>query len=305
MSNTHESLRMTTCLFGKNGQVGTELQRSLLPHGPLHAKGSDAVDLTQPGAVSDCLRALAPTVIVNAAAYTAVDQAESEPERARAINADAVAEMAAYAARNDALLIHYSTDYVFDGRKEGAYRPDDAPNPQSVYGQSKLAGEETIRDSGCDHLIFRTSWVYSVTGHNFIKTMLRLAAERDELKVVADQIGAPTSAELIADVTSLALAGYRQGHLAVGTYHLTASGATSWHGLACRAIDRAIANGRELKLRGQDVQAIGTADFPTPATRPANSRLDTTSLEKPLSLKFPDWTIHLDRMIDSLTGKRS
>lgn len=296
---------MSICLFGKNGQVGTELQRTLLPHGPLQATGREAVDLAQPGAVTECLATVRPKVIVNAAAYTAVDQAESNQARAQAINAAAVREMAEYAARNRALLIHYSTDYVFNGDKDGPYLPSDQPNPQSVYGQSKLAGEESIRDSGCDHLIFRTSWVYSVTGHNFIKTMLRLAAERDELKVVADQIGAPTSAELIADVTSLALAGYRQGHLAVGTYHLTANGATSWHGLASRAIDRAIANGWELKLRGQDIQAIPTTAFPTPAQRPANSRLNTTSLEKALSLKFPDWTIHVDRMIDSLTGKRS
>ncbi|MDZ7809348.1 MAG: dTDP-4-dehydrorhamnose reductase [Arhodomonas sp.] len=175
-------------------------------------------------------------LVVNAAAYTAVDKAESEEARARAINAAAVREMAEYAARTDTLLIHYSTDYVFDGDREGAYLPDDAPNPRSAYGRTKLEGEEAIRESGCDHLIFRTSWVYSAIGHNFIKTMLRLAGEREELKVVADQIGAPTSAELIADVTSLALAGYRQGHLPGGTYHLTANGATSWHGLACAGI---------------------------------------------------------------------
>ncbi|KTG16279.1 MULTISPECIES: dTDP-4-dehydrorhamnose reductase [unclassified Guyparkeria] len=292
---------MTTLLFGKNGQVGTELQRTLLPHGPVVAKGSESVDLAQQNAVSECLEAVRPNVIVNAAAYTAVDKAESEEELARAINADAVRAMANYAARNDALLIHYSTDYVFDGDKDGAYLPDDSPNPQSAYGRTKLEGEEAIRGSGCHHLVFRTSWVYSANGHNFIKTMLRLAAERDELKVVADQVGAPTSAELIADVTSIALAGYRKGHLPIGTYHLTANGATSWHGLASRAIDRAIDNGRKLKLRGADVQAIGTADFPTPAARPSNSRMDSGSLEQALSLELPDWTIHVDRMVDQVT----
>ncbi len=295
---------MTMLLFGKNGQVGTELQRVLLPHGPLVKKGSEAVDLAQRGAVRECLEAVQPDVIVNAAAYTAVDKAETEEELARAINAEAVREMAEYAARNDVLLIHYSTDYVFDGDKNGAYLPDDAPNPRSAYGRTKLGGEEEIRESGCNHLVFRTSWVYSANGHNFIKTMLRLAAERDELKVVADQVGAPTSAELIADVTSLALAGYHKGHLPVGTYHLTANGATSWHGLACRAIDRAFANGMQLKLRGDDVREIGTADFPTPAVRPSNSRMDSSSLEESLSLKFPDWTIHADRMIDQVTGNK-
>ncbi len=295
---------MTTLLFGKNGQVGTELQRTPLPHGPVVAKGSESVDLAQQNAVSECLEAVRPDVIVNAAAYTAVDKAESEEELARAINADAVSAMADYAARNGALLIYYSTDYVFDGNKEGAYLPDDSPNPQSAYGRTKLGGEEAIRDSGCNHLVFRTSWVYSANGHNFIKTMLRLAAERDELKVVSDQVGAPTSAELIADVTSIALAGYRKGHLPTGTYHLTANGATSWHGLACRAIDRAIDNGRKLKLRGADIQAIGTADFPTPAARPANSRMDSSSLEGALGLDFPDWTVHVDRMVDQVTSNR-
>ncbi|MCL7743675.1 dTDP-4-dehydrorhamnose reductase [Guyparkeria hydrothermalis] len=295
---------MKTLLFGASGQVGRELSRTLLPHGPLVSKNSEAVDLAQQGSVTECLEAVRPKVIVNAAAYTAVDKAESDEERARSINAAAVREMAEYAARNDALLIHYSTDYVFDGDKDGAYLPDDTPNPASVYGQTKLEGEEAIRESGCDHLIFRTSWVYSANGHNFIKTMLRLAEERDELKVVTDQIGAPTSAELIADVTSLALAGYRHGHLPVGTYHLTANGATSWHGLASRAVDRAIANGRELRLRGGDIQAIGTADFPTPATRPANSRMDSSSLEEALLLELPDWTIHVDRMVDQVTGNK-
>ena len=294
---------MKTLLFGKDGQVGTELQRTLLPHGNLVAVGRAKVDLAQPGMVARCLKQAKPNVIVNAAAYTAVDKAETEQDLARAINATAVGEMANYAAQHGALLIHYSTDYVFDGKKPGPYVPTDTPNPMSVYGRTKLAGEAMIQQSGCDYLVFRTSWVYSTTGRNFIKTMLRLAAERDHLKVVSDQVGAPTSAELIADVTSLALSGFRQGVMGAGIYHLAAEGETSWHELACYAIDRAARNGKPLKATPDAVEPIPTSEFPTPAARPSNSRLDSTSLQNALSLEFPDWTVHVDRMVDKITDK--
>ena len=292
---------MKILLLGPNGQVGRELSRTLIPHGDLVALGREQLDLASPELVRQRLSQEQPDVVVNAAAYTAVDKAEQEEDLSRKVNADSIAEMAAYAHETGALVVHYSTDYVFDGSKQGAYQPGDPTNPQSAYGRTKRAGEIALQESGCRHLIFRTSWVYSAHGKNFIKTMLRLASERDELKVVADQIGAPTSAELIAEVTSLALAGYRTGQLSDGIYHLTASGATSWHGLACRAVDRAIANGWKLRLRGGDIQAIGTADFPTPAKRPANSRLDSSDLEEALGLHFPDWTIDVDRVVDQIT----
>lgn len=296
---------MRVVLLGKNGQVGRELARTLLPHGTLITLGREDIDLSRPETVRKTLMTQEPQIIVNAGAYTAVDRAEEQESLAQAVNAEAVSELAAVARHTGALLVHYSTDYVFDGSKQDAYRPNDTPNPQNVYGRSKLNGERAIQCSGCNHLIFRTSWVYSSYGHNFIKTVLRLATECDDLKVVVDQIGAPTSAELLADVTSLAIAGHRQGHLAAGIYHLTADGATSWYGLACRVIDRAVANGRMLKLRGKDIQAISTADFPTPATRPANSLMDSNDLEQALSLEFPDWSLHVDRMVDQITKENA
>ena len=296
---------MTILIFGKSGQIGCELSRTLLVHGRLIAVDSAAVDLSKPSSVMACLERACPTVIVNAAAYTAVDKAESDQGQARAVNAFAVSEMSNYAAANDTLLVHYSTDYVFDGDKIEPYLPSDKPNPLSIYGQTKLEGEQAIRASGCKHLIFRTSWVYSVHGENFIKTILRLATERNELRVVHDQHGSPTSAELIADVTSLALSGYKQGLIANGTYHLTARGGTSWYDLACRTIDRAITNGWNSKLSGEQVEAIPTVAFPTAATRPSNSLMDSSDLEKALELQLPDWTLHVDRVIDQITSKKA
>ncbi len=294
---------MKILLFGKNGQVGLELMRTLLPHGRVIAMGREDLDLASATDIRTRLGAERPDIIVNAAAYTAVDKAESEEALAQAINADAVATLADYARESGALLVHYSTDYVFDGEKPSPYQTDDAANPQSAYGRTKLAGERAILDSGCRHLIFRTSWVFSAHGHNFVKTMLRLAAERDDLKVVSDQFGAPTSAELIADVTSLALLGHRHGLLPDGVYHLTASGQTSWHGLAVRAIDRAIANGAATRLKGSEVEAIPSDAYPTPAKRPANSCLDNQELASALGLELPDWTHHVDRVVDQLTSK--
>jgi dTDP-4-dehydrorhamnose reductase len=292
---------MKILLFGKNGQVGHELRRTLLPLGEVVALGRSDADLEDLAGLKKALHAHAPSIIVNATAYTAVDKAEGDEATATKINAEAVAVLAGYARDNNALLVHYSTDYVFDGEKAGAYVETDVTNPQSAYGRSKRAGEETIKQSGCNALVFRTSWVFSSHGGNFIKTMLRLAKERENLNVVADQFGAPTSAELIADVTSLAIAGYRKGLLSGGIYHLTAAGKTSWHGLACHVIERALANGAALKLESARIRAIPTEEYPVPAKRPKNSLMNTSALSTALGLQLPDWSIHVDRAVDQLT----
>lgn len=295
---------MKILLLGKDGQVGHELQRTLLPLGQVLALGRSEADLSQPSTLSIALGEFRPDVIVNAAAYTAVDKAESDEAAAFAVNAEALAVLAAYAVQHDALLVHYSTDYVFDGtRAEGRYAESDATAPQSVYGRSKRAGETAILDSGCKALILRTSWVVSSYGSNFIKTMLRLAKERDALNVVADQYGAPTSAELIADVTSIAILGHRDGKLASGIYHLTASGSTTWHGLASHVIARAAANGAKLKVTVAAITAIPSSAYPLPAKRPENSRMDNRKLQQALGLQFPDWTVHVNRIVDQLSGK--
>ncbi len=292
---------MKILLIGKNGQVGHELQRTLLPLGELVALGRDSLDLNDPSALKQVLASEAPDVIVNASAYTAVDRAEADEAGALAVNGAAVAAMAAHARIHGALLVHYSTDYVFDGDKAAPYVEDDATAPQSAYGRSKRAGEEAILASACKALVFRTSWVFSAHGGNFIKTMLRLAGERESLNVVADQFGAPTSAELIADVTALAIAAYRRGALADGIYHLTAAGATSWHGLASYAIERAKARGAALKVDPAQIKPIPTEAYPLPAKRPKNSRLDTSKLSDALDLRLPDWKIHVDRLIEQLS----
>lgn len=294
---------MKIVLFGANGQVGRELKRSLLPHGEVIALQRAEADLCDLVNLKTVLEKASPALIVNASAYTAVDKAESEKETAMRVNADAVGVMADFAAEHNVLLVHYSTDYVFDGQKEGEYDPADSTNPQNVYGLSKLKGEENIKESGCDHLIFRTSWVYSCNGNNFIKTMLRLAKDKASLNVVADQVGAPTSAELIADITSLSLLSYYQGNLQTGLYHLAASGHTSWHGLACYAIERAANNGALHALTSKDIQPITTAEYPTPAKRPENSRLGTLKLESALNIRLPKWEVYVDRMVDQLTLK--
>lgn len=291
---------MTVLLFGANGQVGTELRRTLLPHGPLVALTREDMDLTDAGAIREAIRVHAPSVIVNAAAYTAVDKAESEPELAAAINRDAVAEMADAARSSNALLIHYSTDYVFDGEGVDPYEPSAPAAPQGVYGQTKLEGERAIAASGCEHLIFRTSWVFASHGHNFMKTMLRLGREKPGLRVVADQIGAPTSAELISDVTGIAIAGYRAGQLEVGVYHLAAGGETSWHGFASYVLQYAKQCGVSLSLDPTQIEAIPTSEFPTPARRPANSRLSCATLEQALKIQMPDWRLHAARAVEQL-----
>jgi len=296
---------MRILLFGKDGQVGHALRRTLLPLGALTALGRRQADLEHPDALQSMLHQHRPDVIVNAAAYTAVDQAEREPQRAQAINATAVAHMADYARAHGALLLHYSTDYVFDGTQNQPYRETDAPNPVNVYGQSKLAGETAIAASGCRYLILRTSWVFSAYGENFIKTILRLAQERTQLSIVTDQIGAPTSAELIADVTALALAALHRDALDTGLYHLTAAGMTSWHGLACHIIGELLARGARLRLAPEHIHARATADSPQPARRPANSRLNTDKISQTLGLELPDWTLHTNRCVEQLIDARA
>lgn len=296
---------MKILLLGKGGQVGWELQRSLAPLGELTALGSAEADFEKPDELRALVRRIAPDAIVNAAAYTAVDKAESEPERAFRINAEAVCVLAEEAARTAGWLIHYSTDYVYDGRKPGPYVEDDPTGPLSVYGKSKLAGEELIRQTGARHLIFRTSWVFAARGGNFAKTMLRLARERDELSIVADQHGAPTSAELIADVTALALhrlatMGDAASALA-GTYHLAASGATTWHGYAQRVLALARQAGATLKVMPDAVKRIPSSAYPVPAARPANSRMDTSKLRHTFGLHLPDWDWHVRRMMEEIS----
>jgi len=293
---------MKILLLGKNGQVGTELQRTLLPLGTLVALDRSTADLEKPATLHSVLESHSPDVIVNAAAYTAVDKAETNQDVAQAVNAESVAVIAAYAKERDALLVHYSTDYVFDGSKESPYVPADTTHPLSVYGATKRQGEEAIEASGCRFLIFRTSWVFSAHGGNFVKTMLRLAKERDALSIVADQHGAPTSAELIADVTALAIAGHRQGVCKSGIYHLTAAGETTWHGFASHIVARAAANGVTLKAAVERITPIPTDAYPLPAPRPKNSRLDTSALSSALLLQFPDWTVHVNRTVDQLTA---
>lgn len=293
---------MKILLLGKDGQVGHELQRTLLPLGDVRAFGRKDANLEDLDVLQRLLKEEAPDAIVNAAAYTAVDKAETNPAAAHAVNADAVAVLARYAKDANVLLVHYSTDYVFDGNKAAPYDVDDQTNPQSVYGATKLAGETAIIDSGCAALIFRTSWVFSVHGGNFIKTILRLAKDREALNIVADQHGAPTSAELIADVTALAISGLRHGKLATGVYHLTAAGHTTWHGLATRVVERARQNGLTLKVESANIKPITTEQYPVPAARPKNSRLNTVALTVPLKLQLPDWTVHVDRTVDQLTS---
>ncbi|MDD5320610.1 MAG: dTDP-4-dehydrorhamnose reductase [Methylococcales bacterium] len=295
---------MNILLFGSNGQVGWELQRSLAPLGEVMALERSQANLTEPESLRALIRKIRPQVIVNAAAYTAVDKAESEPELARCINVTAPAVMAEEAAGIGAWLVHYSTDYVFDGgKKDSGYTETDATNPLSVYGQTKLEGELAIQAACSNTLIFRTSWVYAARGNNFAKTMLRLAKERDQLAVVADQWGAPTSAELIADVTAHALHQAMARPALKGLYHLTADGKTNWHDYACYVLEQAMTLGHRVKIKPSAVAVCATADYPLPARRPANSRLDTTQLQTSFGLYLPDWKLHLNRMLKEISGE--
>ena len=297
---------MKILLLGKDGQVGWELQRALAPLGTLVAAGRAQADLGEPERVADFIRAQAPDLIVNAAAYTAVDKAETDAHTAFRINAEAAGVIAAEAARAGAWLVHYSTDYVFDGEQSAPYTETDAVNPLSVYGRSKLEGENLIRAHCPRHLIFRTCWVHAARGGNFAKTMLRLATEREELKVVCDQFGAPTSAELIADVTALAvhrLLAQDDPAALAGTYHLAAAGTTSWHGYAQYVLEQARERGMPVRVAPDRLLPIPAADYPTPARRPRNSMLDTTRLQQAFQLQLPDWRHHVARLVAELAER--
>jgi dTDP-4-dehydrorhamnose reductase len=313
---------MEILLFGANGQVGWELRRSLCALGAVTALGHREADLAQP--LRHLIASHRPDVIVNAAAYTAVDRAESEPDLALRVNAGAVGEMAQAAAELGALLVHYSTDYVFDGQKgfnalrgapadsaDAAYRESDPTRPLSAYGRSKLAGEEAIRAViGCEHLIFRTSWVYAARGRNFARTILERARTMDELQVVDDTFGVPTSAELIADVTALILHGLvgagapaapgGRDPACLGTYHLVPSGATTWHGYASYLIEQARLAGMPIRVSDQNIVGVPASTFAAPAQRPRNSRLDNRLLMQRFGLALPDWRWSIPRLVDGL-----
>ena len=294
---------MRILLLGKNGQVGWELQRSLAPLGEVLALDRHSTDycgdLSKPEQLAQTVLAYKPDFIVNAAAHTAVDKAESEPELARCLNTDAPAALAKAAAQVGAWLVHYSTDYVFDGSGSHARQEGESTGPLSVYGQTKLDGEQAIAASGCKYLIFRTSWVYAARGGNFAKTMLRLAQERDKLTVINDQHGAPTGADLIADVTAHAMRRVlnTQNISFSGVYHLVASGETTWHGYASHVIDQAKRLSPALGWKVVEVAAVPTSAFPTPATRPLNSRLCTHKLQQAFGLVLPPWQQGVDRML--------
>lgn len=273
-------------LTGANGQVGWELRRTLAPLGEVIAVDRSKLDLADSDAIREAIRAARPELIVNAAAYTAVDQAETETDLAMRVNGVAPGVMAEEAARLGARLVHYSTDYVFDGAKDGPYAEDDAPAPLNVYGRGKLAGEQAVRASGCRHLIFRVGWIYGLRGKNFLRTILRLAEERDALRIVNDQFGAPTWSRLVAEATALALARPQPPE---GLYHLASAGHTSWHGFTETILDLS----RSLRTREPVLTAIPTQDYPLPACRPRNSRLACDRLAQDAAIRLPDWNVSL------------
>ncbi|MGC2047612.1 MAG: dTDP-4-dehydrorhamnose reductase [Gallionella sp.] len=298
---------MKILLFGMSGQVGWELQRSLAPLGELVALGRNSQDLcgdfTDLEGLAKTVRDVAPDVIVNSAAYTAVDKAESEPELARTINALAPGVLAREADKTGAWLVHYSTDYVFDGSGDKPWLETDAAGPLSVYGSTKLEGEQLVQQSGCKHLIFRTSWVYGARGSNFAKTMLRLASERDSLNVISDQFGAPTGADLLADVTAHAIRSARERTELSGLYHLAAAGVTSWHGYASFVIDFARQTCIPLRVSADAIKPVPTTAYPTTARRPLNSRMDTAKLQQSFDLRLPNWKIGVARMLIEVLEK--
>jgi dTDP-4-dehydrorhamnose reductase len=294
---------MKILLLGKNGQVGWELQRSLAPLGEVLALDRHSTqycgDLSKPEKLAQTVLTYKPDFIVNAAAHTAVDKAESEPDLAKLVNTDAPAALAKAAAQVGAWLVHYSTDYVFDGSGTQARQEGEGTDPLSVYGQTKLDGEKAIVASGCKYLIFRTSWVYAARGGNFAKTMLRLAQERDKLTFINNQHGAPTGADLIADVTAHAMRRVfnTQNISFSGVYHLVASGETTWHGYASHVIERAKSIKPELDWKVANIASVPTSAFPTQAKRPLNSRLCTQKLQQAFGLVLPPWQQGVDRML--------
>jgi dTDP-4-dehydrorhamnose reductase len=294
---------MKILVTGKNGQVGFELQRALAPLGEVIPVDHSECDLADAEAIRALVRRVAPDVIVNPAAYTAVDKAESDAATAFAVNTEAPRVLGEEAARLGALVVHYSTDYVFNGTKEGAYAESDTPDPQSVYGRSKHEGEVALAAANPRHVILRTSWVVGAHGGNFAKTMLRLAGERERLTVVADQFGAPTSAALLADVTAQLIRQHqREGSegFPYGTYHVAAGGETSWHEYARFVIAEALAAGKPLKATPEAVAPLATADYPTPAKRPANSRLNTARFTDTFGLRLPHWQEGLRHVLQQI-----
>ena len=292
---------MNILLLGKNGQVGWELQRSLALLGQVTALDFDSSehcgDFSQPDKVADTVRALRPQVIVNAAAHTGVDKAESEPDLAQLLNATTPGVLAQEAAKTGALLVHYSTDYVFDGSGSRPWTESDAPAPLSVYGRTKWEGEQLIQQSGAQHLILRTSWVYAARGGNFAKTMLRLAQERERLTVIDDQWGAPTGADLLADVTAHAIRHLQAHPQDAGLYHLAAAGETNWNLYAKYVLAQAQQAQAAIKIKATEVAPVPTSAFPTPAVRPHNSRLDTRKLQTTFGLTLPPWQQGVARMV--------
>ena len=295
---------MKILLFGKSGQVGWELQRSLAVLGHVTALDHDSTDhcgdFSNPEGIAATVRALKPDVIVNAAAHTAVDKAESEPELARLLNATTPGVLAREAAALGAWLVHYSTDYVFDGSGTRPWVETDTPAPLSVYGRTKLEGEQLIQQSGAKHLILRTSWVYAARGGNFAKTMLRLAQERERLTVIDDQWGAPTGAELLADVTAHAIRHLQQRPQDAGLYHLVAGGEVTWNGYAKFVIEHASKAQSAIKIVAKEVAPVPTSAFPTPAVRPHNSRLNTSKLQATFGLTLPHWQAGVERMLTEI-----
>ncbi len=302
---------MKILLTGKNGQVGYELVRHLAAtRHELVSVGSADCDLSKPAAIRDLIQTVKPDVLINPAAYTAVDRAESEPALAKAINANAPEVMANELTKTGGLLVHFSTDYVFDGQKATPYNELDAPKPQSVYGKTKLQGEQAITASGVDHVILRTSWIFGVHGHNFLKTMLRLAAEREELRVVNDQFGAPTSASFLAQTVTQMLGqlgperpGSKEatGHLVLtGLYHCSCADHTSWYDYAKFIIELARQNGIKLRLSNSNLIPIPSSQYPTPVARPTNSVLDNAKLEQTFGIQRPDWHSQVEQVIQAL-----
>ena len=306
MVNSHSLNTPRFFITGANGQLGFELQRALAPLGEVMACSRDACDLSNPDSIRAAVRAVKPDVIFSAGAYTAVDKAEAEPDLARAVNTSAPGILGEEAAKRGALVIHYSTDYVFDGAKSSAYYEEDATNPLGLYGKTKLEGEKALAASGADHLIFRTSWVFGAHGKNFIKTILRLASSRDELRIVADQFGAPTGASLLADASTHIAARYLRdgrGNFPFGLYHLAAGGETSWHGFAQHIVAKATAADLKLQATPERILPITTPEYPTPAARPENSRLDTSKFRTAFGLHLPDWKHGVDQVVDVLLEK--
>lgn len=300
---------MNILITGKNGQVGQSLVRTFAPHYNITAVGREDLDLSHVSSILPKLAAFRPNVIINAAAYTGVDQAETEQQMAFAVNHLAVAQMAEYCRMSNAVLIHYSTDYVFDGKKDGQYLETDKTNPLSIYGQSKRLGEEALRDSGSRHMIFRTSWVYSGPGKNFANTILKLAAERDQLSVVNDQVGCPTHADTIANITMRCLSHYSSSEEIArtqmnGLYHLTEKGTTTWFEFARYLISGAIARGTELACRPDRVEPISTSKFGAPAQRPLNSSLDCSRLCEQFDLALLSWQDAAEKFLDDWVKRR-